>query len=65
MVTHIHILFVASYNRTSVQSFNSSCPRTLTTSDDVRGQAEDSRKTRFNHDEFNEELSEQEGRLPL
>jgi hypothetical protein len=31
----------------------------------VRGQAEDSRKARFNHDEFDEELSEQEGRLAL
>jgi hypothetical protein len=31
----------------------------------VRGQAEDSRKARVNHDEFDEELSEQEGRLAL
>jgi hypothetical protein len=33
--------------------------------EDVRSQAEDSRKARFNHDEFDEELSEQEGRLAL
>jgi hypothetical protein len=31
----------------------------------VRGQAEDSRKARVNHDELDEELSEQEGRLAL
>jgi hypothetical protein len=31
----------------------------------VRGQAEESRKARVNNDKFNEELSEQEGRLPL
>jgi hypothetical protein len=30
MVTHLHILFVASHNTTTVQSFNSSCTRTLT-----------------------------------
>jgi hypothetical protein len=32
MVTHLHILFVASHNTTTVQSFHSSCTRTLTTS---------------------------------
>jgi hypothetical protein len=32
MVTHLHILFVASHNTTTVQSFNSSCTRTLTIS---------------------------------
>jgi hypothetical protein len=30
MVTHLHVLFVASHNTTTVQSFNSSCPRTPT-----------------------------------
>jgi hypothetical protein len=30
MVTHLHILFVASHNTTSVQSFNSSCKSTPT-----------------------------------
>jgi hypothetical protein len=33
--------------------------------ENVRGQAEDSRKARVNHDEFDEELSKQEGRLAL
>jgi hypothetical protein len=30
IVTHLHKLFVASHNRTTVQSFNSSCPGTPT-----------------------------------
>jgi hypothetical protein len=33
MVTHLHILFIASHNTTTVQSFNYSCTRTVTSVD--------------------------------
>jgi hypothetical protein len=41
------------YSRNQQSVYKGSLPSCL----DVRGQAEDSRKARFNHDEFDEELS--------
>jgi hypothetical protein len=41
MVTHLHILFVASHNTTTVQSFNSSCPRTPTERDHIKSRNKD------------------------